>query len=55
MKYIVLTLISILMLDFPGQAAAPKRVLRVIAFGAHPDDAEFQIGGCAIKWAQLGH
>ena len=36
-------------------AAKPKRVLRIIAFGAHPDDAEFQIGGCAIKWAQLGH
>lgn len=33
----------------------PKRVLRIIAFGAHPDDAEFQIGGCAIKWAELGH
>jgi LmbE family N-acetylglucosaminyl deacetylase len=55
MKYIVLTLISLLMLDVSGQAAASKRVLRIIAFGAHPDDAEFQIGGCAIKWAQLGH
>ena len=30
-------------------------MLRIIAFGAHPDDAEFQLGGCAIKWAQLGH
>ena len=29
--------------------------LRIIAFGAHPDDAEFQAGGTAIKWAQLGH
>ena len=36
-------------------AAQPKRILRIIAFGAHPDDAEFQLGGCAIKWAQLGH
>ncbi len=36
-------------------AVQPKRVLRIIAFGAHPDDAEFQLGGCAIKWAQLGH
>ncbi|MDC0274208.1 MAG: PIG-L family deacetylase [Planctomycetaceae bacterium] len=33
----------------------PKNILRIIAFGAHPDDAEFQIGGCAIKWAKLGH
>ena len=55
MKYIILTLTSLLLLDVSGQAAAPKRVLRIIAFGAHPDDAEFQIGGCAIKWAQLGH
>ena len=40
----------------PVKAAdQPKRVLRIIAFGAHPDDAEFQMGGCAIKWAQLGH
>ncbi len=29
--------------------------LRIIAFGAHPDDAEFQMGGSAIKWAKLGH
>lgn len=29
--------------------------LRIIAFGAHPDDPEFQIGGCAIKWTKLGH
>lgn len=29
--------------------------LRIIAFGAHPDDAEFQMGGTAIKWAKLGH
>lgn len=29
--------------------------LRIIVFGAHPDDAEFKAGGVAIKWAQLGH
>lgn len=32
-----------------------KKVLRIIAFGAHPDDAEFQIGGCAAKWIAQGH
>jgi len=37
-------------------AAAPAvKPLRIIAFGAHPDDPEFQIGGCAIKWTKLGH
>src|SRR5262245_20408039 len=29
--------------------------LRIIVFGAHPDDAEFKTGGTAIKWAKLGH
>lgn len=29
--------------------------LRIIAFGAHPDDCEFQIGGTAAKWAAQGH
>ena len=55
MKFIIATLFSLLIFDVSGQTAAPKRILRIIAFGAHPDDAEFQIGGCAIKWAQLGH
>ncbi|MEX2581373.1 MAG: PIG-L family deacetylase [Verrucomicrobiales bacterium] len=32
-----------------------QRPLRIIAFGAHPDDPEFQMGGCAIKWTKLGH
>ena len=29
--------------------------LRIIAFGAHPDDCEIQMGGTAMKWAQQGH
>lgn len=39
----------------PAPAEPEKKELRIIAFGAHPDDPEFQIGGCAIKWTQLGH
>jgi len=42
-----------------GQAAEekeePKKVLRIIGFGAHPDDAEFQFGGSAAKWVAQGH
>ncbi|MAG94876.1 MAG: GlcNAc-PI de-N-acetylase [Planctomycetaceae bacterium] len=34
---------------------APKRVLRIIGFGAHPDDNELRIGGTAILWAKAGH
>lgn len=29
--------------------------LRIIAFGAHPDDCDIKAGGTAAKWAQLGH
>lgn len=38
-----------------GDQPADDNKLRIIAFGAHPDDAEFQMGGTAIKWANLGH
>jgi N-acetylglucosamine malate deacetylase 1 len=36
-------------------AAETGGPLRVIAFGAHPDDAEFKMGGSAIQWARMGH
>jgi LmbE family N-acetylglucosaminyl deacetylase len=36
-------------------ADPPAGKLRIIAFGAHPDDAEFKNGGTAIKWAKAGH
>lgn len=29
--------------------------LRIIFFGAHPDDAEYGAAGVAMKWARLGH
>ena len=29
--------------------------LRIICFGAHPDDAEFKAGGTGILWARQGH
>ena len=29
--------------------------LRIIIFGAHPDDGEIAAGGMAIKWARAGH
>jgi LmbE family N-acetylglucosaminyl deacetylase len=29
--------------------------LRIIAFGAHPDDCEIQLGGSAALWAKQGH
>lgn len=38
-----------------AETPAPERPLRIIVFGAHPDDPEFQMGGTAIQWARLGH
>ncbi len=29
--------------------------LRIVVFGAHPDDAEYKAGGTAAMWAKLGH
>ena len=34
---------------------AEEGKLRIICFGAHPDDAEYKSGGCAAMWAKLGH
>jgi LmbE family N-acetylglucosaminyl deacetylase len=31
------------------------KTLRIIGFGAHPDDAEIRAGGCAALWSQMGH
>ncbi|HVR83368.1 MAG TPA: PIG-L family deacetylase [Planctomycetota bacterium] len=38
----------------PAEVAQDGK-LRIIAFGAHPDDCELREGGCAAKWAALGH
>jgi N-acetylglucosamine malate deacetylase 1 len=35
--------------------AAQPRPLRIIAFGAHPDDAELKAAGVAARWAAQGH
>lgn len=35
--------------------AAEDGKLRIICFGAHPDDCELQATGVAIKWAAKGH
>jgi len=43
----------------PARAGAPDRsgekVVRVIAFGAHPDDCEIKVGGAGALWAREGH
>ncbi|MGH9372564.1 MAG: PIG-L deacetylase family protein [Vicinamibacterales bacterium] len=36
-------------------ATAQQKPLRIIAFGAHPDDAELKASGVAALWAAAGH
>ncbi len=38
-----------------SQEASEGDKLRIICFGAHPDDAEYKSGGVAALWAEQGH
>ena len=45
-----------LVAQIPGVTIPPDDgKLRIIAFGAHPDDCEIQVGGTAAMWAAKGH
>lgn len=53
-----IALVGAWMLAAPAMAAAPPGedgVLRIIVFGAHPDDCELKAGGVAALWSDLGH
>lgn len=39
----------------PAVWAQRATALRIIAFGAHPDDCEIRAAGCAALWSQMGH
>src|SRR5438874_11952097 len=49
---LLLATIFISLTTFTTSAAEP---LRIICFGAHPDDCESQAGGTATLWAAKGH
>src|SRR5262245_15153811 len=47
-----------LSINHENTAARPQTgdgKLRIIAFGAHPDDCELSVGGTAAMWAAKGH
>ena len=51
-----LCLVCTAMLFFSASPVlAQNRPLRIIAFGAHPDDCDLGAGGLAAKYAMLGH
>lgn len=40
---------------FSTQAQEEKKVLNIIAFGAHPDDCDSKFGGAAALFSKMGH
>ncbi len=48
-------LIALAALVAAGALAPAEAPLRIIVFGAHPDDCDLDAGGSAILWAQKGH
>lgn len=51
----VFSLVLFLALNSTSQTAPASNPLRIIVFGAHPDDCEYLAGGMAVKWAEQGH
>ncbi len=47
-----LSMFLLLLMAFPAFADEP---LRIICFGAHPDDCELKAGGVGAMWAAKGH
>ncbi|MGB9601904.1 MAG: PIG-L deacetylase family protein [Limisphaerales bacterium] len=54
-KIIIMCLITVICFYCETSNSAQTRQLRIIAFGAHPDDCELKVGGVAAMWAMKGH
>ena len=51
----ILVTLAILLQSGAAAAQGADGKLRIIAFGAHPDDCELKAGGVAAMWAAQGH
>jgi N-acetylglucosamine malate deacetylase 1 len=47
--------LACLILGLDRGVAGADEPIRIIVFGAHPDDCELDAGGTAARWAKLGH
>ena len=52
---LVLTALAVALAVAAVPSPAADAPLRIIVFGAHPDDCDGDAGGTAILWAQKGH
>jgi len=55
LRHLFSILVLLLLALASSPAADAQGKLRIICFGAHPDDCEIQAGGTAAMWAAQGH
>jgi LmbE family N-acetylglucosaminyl deacetylase len=55
MKKMIRSIFSLVFMLMTLLSSAQDDKINVIVFGAHPDDADADAGGTAIKFAQMGH
>lgn len=51
----IAVLAAVFALTLAGSVSAQEKSLRIICFGAHPDDCELKAAGVAAMWAAGGH
>lgn len=54
-RWLILASLGLCLINTSAFGQDDDGVLRIIAFGAHPDDCEVRASGVAAKWAAMGH